>query len=254
MSNRQPLVQVHNVTVQFEDRLVLDNISLEVFAGEILCILGESGCGKSTLLRVMTGLLPPTSGEVWIMGQNLWAVPEQQQRQILRHLGVLFQSSGLLRSLTIAENIALPLQMYTHLTDLEIMEIVRLKLAAVGLSGSEALLPAELSGGMQKRAGIARALALDPPLLFLDEPTSGLDPVTAASIDQLVLEFKQIFGTTMVVVTHDLESTFTIADRVLLLDRHTHTIIAEGDPRTLRNRTDHPAVYSFFNRLAKLER
>ncbi len=248
-----PLVQLENITVRFAERVVLQDVSLQVFAGEVLCILGESGCGKSTLLRVMTGLQLPDSGTVRIFGEDFWHSDERTQRRILQSLGVLFQSGGLLRSLTVAENIALPLQMYTQLAEEEIMDVVHLKLAAVGLQGSEAMLPAELSGGMQKRAGIARALALDPPLLFLDEPTSGLDPVTAASIDQLVLEFNRIFGTTMVVVTHDLESTFTIADRVLLLDRETHTIIAEGDPRALRNRKDLPAVYRFFNRLATLQ-
>lgn len=255
MKNVDPIIKVENLSVRFDDRTILHNVSFETYPGEVLCIIGESGCGKTTLLRVLIGLIPPDEGTVQIFNHNLFHSTTEERIVVLQKIGVLFQVGGLLRSLTVAENIALPLQMYTSLSDEEILELVHLKLAAVGLAGSSAFLPSELSGGMQKRAGIARALALDPPLLFLDEPTSGLDPVTAASIDQLVLEINRIFATTMVIVTHDIATMFTVANRAILLDKSTHSIIASGTPKQLLQQAEtQPELKRFFHRLEQLKR
>lgn len=255
MKNADPIIKVENLSVRFDNRTILHNVSFVTYPGEVLCIIGESGCGKTTLLRVLIGLIPPDEGTVQIFNHNLFHSTTEERIAVLQKIGVLFQVGGLLRSLTVAENIALPLQMYTSLSDEEILELVYLKLAAVGLAGSSAFLPSELSGGMQKRAGIARALALDPPLLFLDEPTSGLDPVTAASIDQLVLEINRIFATTMVIVTHDIATMLTVANRAILLDKSTHSIIASGTPKQLLQQAEtQPELERFFHRLEQLKR
>lgn len=247
--NERPIIEVRNVTVRYGDATILKDINFEVPTGEIFVIVGGSGCGKSTLLRQLIGLEKPTEGSVLIDGEDLSNSSAEQKREIIRKFGVLFQSSGLFASMTIAENIALQLETYTDLSYDRINDIIRIKLGSVGLDGSEEFLPAEISGGMKKRAGIARAMALDPAILFFDEPSSGLDPVTAASLDKLINELRDSLGTTMIVVTHDLASVDRIADRVILLDKAVKGIAAEGTPEELKNSNENKSVYNFFNRI-----
>ncbi len=241
-------ISVENLTVRFGDSVVLNNINLNVFKGEILVILGGSGCGKSTLLKHMIGLYEPEKGRVIINGIDIINADENKLRELRKDIGVLFQSSALIGSMTVYENIALPLREYTGLSDDAIERLVRIKLAMVGLLGYEIYLPSELSGGMKKRAGIARAIALDPTILFFDEPSAGLDPITAAELDLLIKNINNGIGTTMVVVTHELESIFNIAHRVIMLEKEEKGIIAEGDPYILRKESKDPRVRNFFNR------
>jgi phospholipid/cholesterol/gamma-HCH transport system ATP-binding protein len=237
---------VRGVTQRFGPRVIYENVSLSVNAGEIFVILGGSGCGKSTLMRQIIGLLPPASGSVEVLGHDIYAAPGD----VLRHIGVAFQSGALFGSMSLLENVMLPLEIYTGLPSDARAEVARMKLGLVGLLGSEMLMPAEISGGMAKRAAIARALALDPPLLFLDEPSAGLDPVSSAGLDKLILELRGDLGTTFVVVTHELASIFAIANRCVMLDGAARGIIAEGDPRRLRDEARNPVVHAFFAREA----
>jgi len=241
-----PPVRVRGVTQRFGSHVIYENVSLSVNAGEIFVILGGSGCGKSTLMRQIVGLLPPASGNVEVLGHDMYAAPGD----VLRHIGVTFQSGALFGSMSLLENVMLPLEMYTSLPKGARAEVARMKLGLVGLLGSEMLMPAEISGGMAKRAAIARALALDPPLLFLDEPSAGLDPVNSAGLDKLILELRGDLGTTFVVVTHELASIFAIANRCVMLDGAGRGIIAEGDPRRLRDEECNPVVRAFFAREA----
>ncbi len=243
-----PVIQVKDLTIGYENEVVLNNISFDVHQGEIFIILGGSGCGKSTLLRHMIGLQEPYRGEVLIDGRDLITANSREHHQIIRKFGVLFQSSALLSSMTLAENVALPLQEYTHLPKKMIDFLVRAKLGMVGLLGYEGYLPDQLSGGMRKRAGIARAMALDPEILFFDEPSAGLDPITSVSLDDLIMQLNASLGTTMVIVTHELPSIYAIANRVIMLDKRTKKIIAEGHPADLRDRSADPFVRDFFNR------
>ena len=226
----------------FEGRVLLENIEFEVERGEIFAILGGSGSGKSTLLRHLIGLVEPMAGEILVDGEP----PSLGSHA--PSCGVLFQSGALFGSMSLAENVALPLTTWTELTPGEIDAVVRSKLRLVGLGGFEHLMPAELSGGMKKRAGIARALALEPELVYLDEPSAGLDPVTSAELDDLLLTLNRALGTTLVVVTHELPSIFAIAQRCLMLDRDAKGVIALGAPRDLREHSRDPRVLSFFNR------
>jgi len=210
--------------------------------------MGGSGCGKSTLLRHLIGLMPLARGDVLIAGENFWkALPEDQER-LKRRFGVLFQNGGLWSSMTLAENVALPLQQYTALSPSQIGEVVSLKLALVGLGGFEAFYPSEISGGMQKRAGLARAMALDPDILFFDEPSAGLDPISSRRLDELILELRDSLGATVVVVTHELASIFTIGTNSVFLDADTKTLMASGDPKVLRDASPDPKVREFLTR------
>jgi len=219
-----------------------------IYAGEIVTVLGGSGCGKSTLLKALVGLLAPMRGRVIVGGDDITDQDPETLTRARRKMGVLFQSGALLGSLTLAENVALPLKEFTELSKEFIDAIVRLKLCQVHLEDYGDYMPAELSGGMRKRAGLARAMALDPEILFFDEPTAGLDPITAGEMDQLILQLNATLGTTMVVVTHELTSIFTISHRSIMLDREREGIVAIGDPRELRVKSSDPLVQAFFKR------
>ena len=242
------VIAVENLTAAYGERTILENVSFRVRRGERFVIVGGSGCGKTTLLRHLIGLQRPSAGHVWIDGEDIGQAETEQLRRIQRKFGVLFQSGALFGSLTLGENIALPLEEYTHLPPQLIRLIVRLKLSMVRLDGFEDFRIAELSGGMKKRAGLARAMALDPGILFFDEPSAGLDPVTSAELDELILQINRSLGTTIVVVSHELPSIFTIAERCIMLDRSAKGIIAEGAPQDLRDRSADPRVRAFFNR------
>ncbi|MFP3868800.1 MAG: ABC transporter ATP-binding protein [Desulfobacteraceae bacterium] len=241
---------VDAITARYGDLTVFEDVSFEVYAGEILVILGSSGCGKSTLLKHMFGLYQPFAGRVLIRGVDVNTEDEAELQKLRRAIGVLFQSGALFGSMTLGENVALPLSEYTDLPSSTIDLIVRMKLGLVNLAGYEELLPSELSGGMKKRAGLARAMALDPTVLFFDEPSAGLDPITSAELDNLIKIINTGMGTTMVIVTHELESIFNIAHRVVVLDKSAKGIIAVGDPRELKEHSTDPRVVNFFRRQA----
>ena len=248
MSVKEPIIKVENLTVQYGDNLVLDDLSFDVYEGEIFVILGESGCGKTTILRHMVGLRKPEGGSVLVGGKDITNAEGEELDRILKRFGVLFQTGALLGSLTLGENVGLPLYESTGLSGEIIEELVRLKLSIVGLEDKAHLLPSELSGGMKKRGGLARAIVLDPQILFFDEPSAGLDPVTQIELDELILGINANLGTTMIVVTHELQSIFKIAQRVIMLDKDTHKIIAEGVPEELKETSDNPKVRAFFRR------
>lgn len=244
------IVEVRDLTVAYSGRLILDRVNFDIRRGEIFVIVGGSGCGKSTLLRQLIGLEKPTAGEVRIDGEDFIAARGRQRIEMLRKFGILFQSSGLFASMTLAENIAIVLEQNKKIPKDLYTDIIDLKLRAVGLGGFDAFMPAEISGGMKKRAALARAMALDPAILCFDEPSSGLDPVTSAALDKLIIELNRALGATMIVVTHDLASILTISDRIIMLDRSAKGIIAEGTPDELKNMKDNETVYNFFNRIA----
>jgi phospholipid/cholesterol/gamma-HCH transport system ATP-binding protein len=232
----------------FDGYVVQRNVTFSVKCGEIFVIMGGSGCGKSTLLKAMIGLHQPTEGEVLYDDQPFWKADDEHRSEVQRRLGVLFQSSALWSSMSVAENIALPLSQYTTLATAEIAAIVSLKLALVGLKGFEEFLPSELSGGMKKRAALARAIALDPHILFFDEPSAGLDPVSSKRLDNLILELRDGLGATVVMVTHELPSIFALADNAVFLDAETHTATAHGNPIELRDSAADPGVRAFLTR------
>jgi phospholipid/cholesterol/gamma-HCH transport system ATP-binding protein len=227
---------------------VQHDVSFDVKPGSIFAIMGASGCGKSTLLRALTGLLRPSAGTVRYGAQDYWSMDDKQRATFGRRVGVLFQGGALWSSMTAAENVALPLQMFTRKSDASIDALVQLKLSLVGLVSGWSSMPADLSGGMRQRVGLARALALDPEILFLDEPSAGLDPVASKRFDDLILELRDGFGVTVVVVSHELASLFGICDDGVFLDAQTHTAIAHGAPITLRDTSDDPAVHAFMTR------
>jgi phospholipid/cholesterol/gamma-HCH transport system ATP-binding protein len=248
LADQTPVIVVDGLTARFGDDVILEDVSFAVQRGEILVILGGSGCGKSTLLKHMIGLYQPYAGRVLIHGVDVNTEDEAQLRKLRTGFGVLFQSGALFGSMTLAENVALPLQEYTDLTAAEIELIVKMKLGLVQLAGYENHLPSEISGGMKKRAGLARAMALDPTVLFFDEPSAGLDPITSVELDNLIKGINAGMGTTMVIVTHELESIFNIAHRVVILDKGARGIIAQGDPLDLKEHSPDPRVVNFFNR------
>jgi phospholipid/cholesterol/gamma-HCH transport system ATP-binding protein len=232
----------------------MQDVSFTVNRGDVFIIMGGSGCGKSTLMKTMVGLKPPARGEVFYGDVNFWETGPEKRDRIMRGIGILYQSGALWSSMTLAENVALPLGEYTGLSPGEIKEIVSLKLALVGLAGFDDYYPSEISGGMRKRAGLARAMALDPEVLFFDEPSAGLDPVSAKLLDDLILELRDSLGATVVVVTHELASIFAIGNNSVFLDPETKTMIAAGDPKILLAESDDPKVQSFLTRGEKEER
>jgi len=249
-AQRETIIRVENFTAAYDGEVVLENVNFEVFTGEIFSILGSSGSGKSTLLKHMIGLYKPAAGRILIEGHDIAAAQGEEKRQILRTFGVMYQSGALFGSMTLLENVCLPLEEFTELPPDAIRLIALLKLKQVGLESAGDLMPAELSGGMQKRGAIARAMALDPRVLFLDELSAGLDPVTSAELDELVLSLSRSLKITFVVVTHELPSIFTIADRVIMLDKQAKGIVAMGKPQELRDHSDNPGVRQFFLRQA----
>ena len=239
---------VQNLTMAYGSVVIQQDLTFTVQRGDIFIIMGGSGCGKSTLLRHLIGLQAPAQGEIWYDGQNLWQAEPTERERLMRRFGVLYQSGALWSSMTLAENVALPLEQYTDLSPSQIRDLVSFKLALVGLAGFEEYYPSELSGGMQKRAGLARAMALDPDTLFFDEPSAGLDPVSSRRLDDLILELRDSLGATVVVVTHELASIFTIGTNSVFLDAETKTMIAQGHPKKLLAESQDPKVHQFLTR------
>ncbi|MBW2145564.1 MAG: ATP-binding cassette domain-containing protein [Deltaproteobacteria bacterium] len=245
-----PIIRVESLTAAYEGTIIIDNISFEVKRGEVFVILGGSGCGKTTLMKHMIGLYKPVSGKIFIDGENIVSAVGDRRRRILRKIGVMYQKGALFGSMTLLENVRFPLEEFTDLPLPAMDLIAMMKLKLVGLNGFEDLMPSELSGGMQKRAAITRAMALDPQILFLDELSAGLDPMTSAELDQLVLSLARNLRITFVIVTHELSSIYAIADRVIMLDKSVRGIIASGRPEDLRDHSDNALVHQFFNRKA----
>jgi len=244
------MISLRNLRVSYGEREILHGICFDVKRGETLVILGGSGSGKSTLLRTLVGLETPSSGEIWLKGKNIAAISASEMDEIRKKVGMSFQGGALFGSMSVGENVALPLREHTKLEDSTIEIILRLKLDQVGLAGFENYMPSQLSGGMKKRAAVARAMAMDPEILFFDEPSAGLDPIIAAGVDQLILEVKKAFRMTIVVVTHELASAFLIADRMVLIDKG--NVIAIGTTAEMRSST-HPRVRQFLDRIAEPE-
>ncbi len=250
---RRIIIQVEDLVAKFGEDTILDRISFDVYEGEIFVVLGESGCGKSILLKHLIGLIQPHSGRIIVDGNDISNCDDVKLQKILREIGVLYQSAALIGSMTLAENVALPIKEHTDLSQKSLDTLVKMKLNLVDLDGYENYLPSEISGGMKKRAGLARAMALNPRILFFDEPSTGLDPVTSAEIDNLIIHLNKDLGTTMFIVTHELQSIFAVAQRIIMLDKRTRGIIAEGDPIYLRDHSRNRFVKQFFNRLAEDE-
>jgi phospholipid/cholesterol/gamma-HCH transport system ATP-binding protein len=250
VQQQEAVISVRDLHVKYGEREILHGLSFDVLRGETLVILGGSGSGKSTLLRTLVGLERPSSGEIWLHGRNVTEISDAEMNEIRKGIGMSFQGGALFGSMSVGENVALPLREHTKLEEPTIEIMVRLKLDQVGLAGFENYLPAQLSGGMKKRAAVARALAMDPEILFFDEPSAGLDPIIAAGVDELILELKKAFHMTIVVVTHELASAFLIADRMVLMDKG--NIVAMGSKEEMRSST-HPRVRQFLDRMPEPE-
>ncbi|MFA5355970.1 MAG: ATP-binding cassette domain-containing protein [Candidatus Omnitrophota bacterium] len=243
-----PIIEVRDLKLAYDNYVVMRGLNFKIFKGNIFIVMGGSGCGKSTLLKALIGLNAPQKGKVLYNGADFWAADDAGQEAIMRRFGILYQGGALWSSLTLGENVALPLQLYSGLSAGQIREVAALKLSLVGLGGYEELYPSEISGGMRKRAGLARAIALDPDIIFFDEPSAGLDPVNARALDDLILELRDTLGATIVVVTHELASIFAIGDNSIFLDAETKTMIAEGNPKELLANSDNPKVIQFLTR------
>ena len=246
-----PIIQVEGLTAGYDQTIVLRDVSFAVHRSEILAILGGSGCGKSTLLNAMIGLLEPMAGTILIDGQDIVTADDLERERILATFGVAFQGGSLFGSMTALENVALPLEEFSDLPAEAVDWIAAMKLRLVGLEGFEYYRPSELSGGMRKRAALARAMAMDPKILFLDEPSAGLDPVTAAQLDELILQVSQGLGVTCVMITHEVASVLALADRAIFLDKTARGIVAQGRPADLRDDPSNAPVWQFFNRKTK---
>lgn len=247
-TNAHLVIETRDLAVGYQGKAILRNINFSVQKGTILVILGGSGCGKSTLLRSLIGLAEPVSGQVFLYGQDYFQTARRQREQLLSQIGVSFQSGALFGSMSVLENVMLPLEELTRLPREACEMVAAMKLQMVGLSGFERHSPSQLSGGMQKRAALARAMALDPQILFLDEPSAGLDPITAAQLDDLILQLARTLHLTFVIVTHELQSIYALADNAIMLDKAAEGIVATGKPEELKHRTDIPVVWQFFNR------
>ncbi|MFP4474417.1 MAG: ABC transporter ATP-binding protein [Desulfatibacillaceae bacterium] len=247
MDGGKPLIRVRDLEARYGDTTVLKDVTLDVGRGEVLTIVGGSGCGKSTLMKHMIGLYRPHAGTVEVDGRDVSRLDENEYKDLVRTFGILYQGGALLGSMTVGQNILLPIREYTDLDRESADSLVRIKLGMVHLSGYADHLPSELSGGMQKRAALARAMALNPKILFFDEPSAGLDPITAADLDNLILRLNRIFKTTMVVVTHELRSIMAISDRCVVLDKERRGVAAVGDPRELAKKSGDSLVRRFFN-------
>lgn len=248
----ETLIKIENLTAGYGENIILENISFEIPRGQIMILLGGSGCGKTTLMNQLIGLQTPRQGKILYRGNDIVTARRQQRDQILSSFGVAFQSGALFGSMTLLQNVMLPLQEHTKLSYNAAKWIAQQKLRLVGLDGYERHMPSELSGGMQKRAALARAMALDPDILFLDEPSAGLDPVTAANLDKLILQFNRTLGMTFVIVTHELASIFSLDGHVIMLDKSTKGIIAQGNPEELKNDPSNPIAWGFFNRQTEM--
>lgn len=243
-----PIIEVRDLTMAYGDFVLMRELNFEIRRGDIFVIMGGSGCGKSTLMRHLMGLKEPAAGEVFFAGENFTAATKERRDEFLRQFGVLYQSGALWSSMTLAENVSLALEQYTDLSPADVREMASLKLSFVGLKGFEDFYPSEISGGMRKRAGLARAIALDPLVMFIDEPSAGLDPISSRLLDDLILELRDSLGTTIVVVTHELPSIFAIGNNSIFLDVETRTAIAHGDPVELRDHCELPTVKRFLHR------
>jgi len=251
-STIQPVIEVRDLDLGYEDYSVMRNLEFSVNKGDIFIVMGVNGCGKSTLLKSLIGLKSPTKGKVLYYAKSFWDENEIGQQNIMRRFGVLYQNGALWSSLTVGENVALPLQLYTKLSCEQIRDVVALKLSLVGLEGYGDSFPLGISGGMRKRASLARAIALDPDIIFFDEPSSGLDPINARKLDDLILELRDGLGATIVVITHELASIFAIGNNSVFLDMESKTMIAKGDPKVLLANSKDPRVIQFLTR-ARME-
>ena len=243
-----PHILVERLSMGYGEVTLMRDLTFTIRRGDVFAIMGGSGCGKSTLMRILMGLKPPTTGTVFYGGTDFWSLTDAERQHMMRRFGILYQSGALWSSLTLAENVGLPLELYTDLAPAERREMVRFKLSLVGLTGYEAYYPSEISGGMRKRAGLARAIALDPEVLFFDEPSAGLDPVSAKNLDDLIIEINQSLGATVIIVTHELPSIFAIATNAVFLDTETRTAAATGHPQRMLETTDNANVIRFLTR------